>query len=191
MADILVLARSEVEQLVSMKEAIQAMEGVFAKMAVGRAIAPGVLHFDVKENQGGWGVKPGYLLDDALVSVKVGCGYYNNGPKGLPTNIASILLSDAKNGMPLAFMDEIHITAIRTGATGGVAAKYLACSSSTKVGVIGTGTQGRFQALAVEALFPVEEVRVFGIHPTSVKNYVREMAPRLKASLLSSDRAAD
>ena len=71
----------------------------------------------------------------------------DNRQHGLPTVMATILLNDPATGKPLAVMDGTYVTDMRTGAAGGVAAKYLAKSVAT-VGLIGSGQQAWTQMLA-------------------------------------------
>ena len=56
--------------------------------------------------------------------------------------MAMIILSDPRNGLPLCIMEATLITNLRTGAAGGVAAKYLAREDSSIVGLVGCGALG-------------------------------------------------
>lgn len=178
MPDILVLSRTEVEELLNMDDAIKAMEEVFAASSRGEADSIGVLHIDASKFGGFWSAKPGYL-HKGYVGVKLGCGYPANATKGIPTTLAAVLLSDATNGLPLAVLDGIYITGVRTGATGGVAAKYLARKDSGVVGVVGTGMQGRMQVLALKSLFRLREVRAYDVDDGRRSAYVREMEQKM------------
>ena len=73
---------------------------------------------------------------------------------GLPRANALIILNDTETGMPLAVMDGTLISAMRTGAVGGVGAKYLAREDSEVVALIGTSVQARTQALALKEALP-------------------------------------
>ena len=178
MPDILVLSRTEVEELLNMDDAIKAMEEVFAASSRGEADSIGVLHIDASKFGGFWSAKPGYL-HKGYVGVKLGCGYPANATKGIPTTLAAVLLSDATNGLPLAVLDGVYITGVRTGATGGVAAKYLARKDSGVVGVVGTGMQGRMQVLALKNLFKIREVRAYDIDEGRRSAYVKEMEQKM------------
>ncbi len=179
MTDILVLSKDEVQGLLTMEDAIPAMEEVFAAAARGEADSIGVLHIDAKKYAGGWGVKPGYLESRGYVGVKLSCGYPNNLAKGVPAIMGAILLSDGRDGTPLAVLDGLYITAVRTGATGGVAAKYLARKDSKVVGVVGAGTQGRMQVLSLSKLFPLAEVKVYDVDQGRLDAYAKEMSAKL------------
>ncbi len=80
--------------------------------------------------------------------------------RNLPRANALIILNDTQTGMPLAVMDGTLISAMRTGAVGGVGAKHLARDGSEVVGMIGMGVQARTQAMAIkEALPDLKEIR--------------------------------
>jgi ornithine cyclodeaminase/alanine dehydrogenase len=187
----MVLSSEEVRQLFPMDEAIAAMEKVFAASARGEAASAGYLHFDAYRQGGWWSVKPGYLADSGYVAVKLGSGYSANPAQGLPTILATILLADASNGAPLAVMDGVHITSVRTGAAGGVAAKYLARKNSKTVGVIGAGVQGKMQVMALKGLFNIEEVRAYSRDAERLDAYAQEMTAYLGASVRAVGSAED
>ena len=86
--------------------------------------------------------------------------------RGLPRACAIIILSDPHTGLPLAVMDCTVISAMRTGAAMGVAAKYLARKHSAVLGLVGAGVQNRTQLLAMSRVLPqLTEVRVFDLRP--------------------------
>ena len=96
---------------------------------------------------------------------------------------------DLKTSMPLAIMDGSYITAVRTGAAGAVAANVLARKDAKKVGVIGAGTQGRMQVLALNELFPLEQVKVYNIHKVNSEKYAVAMRERIGIDVQAVDTA--
>jgi ornithine cyclodeaminase/alanine dehydrogenase len=86
--------------------------------------------------------------------------YPQNAARGLPITNGLIVLSDPATGLPTAVMDAATITAWRTGASVGVAARYLARPDVTTVGVLGCGVQARASVRALAAVLPgLREVR--------------------------------
>jgi ornithine cyclodeaminase len=84
--------------------------------------------------------------------------------RGLPRANAIIILNDTQTGMPLAIMDGTIISAMRTGAMGGIGAKYLAREDSEIVGLIGMGVQNRTQAMAIKQVLPkLKEFRGYDV----------------------------
>jgi hypothetical protein len=74
------------------------------------------------------------------------------------------VVSDAKAGRPLAIMESITLTGIRTAATAALAAHYGAGKNSKRLTVIGCGAQAKYQLEALRPVFPVETVHVFDIN---------------------------
>jgi hypothetical protein len=67
----------------------------------------------------------------------------NRSLRDLPTIQGAILLLDADDGTPLAFLDSMEITLKRTGAATAVAGRYLARPDSRTATICGCGEQGR------------------------------------------------
>ena len=77
-------------------------------------------------------------------------------------------------------MDGNYITQVRTGAAGGVAAKYLARKDSSIVGLLGTGIQAETQLLALKVVLPsLNKVKVFDINAEAAKKYSANMGQKL------------
>lgn len=179
MSEVLILTRKEVESCLSMKRTIQAVREAYIAFANNRVQMPPVMHLDVEKYNGEVDIKSGFVEDFNLIGTKIASGYYDNHKLGLPPGMAVIVLLDLKTSMPLAIMDGSYITAYRTGAAGAIAASVLARKDSTKIGVIGAGTQGRMQILALKELFHLDEVRVWDIEEKMATKYSTEMSELL------------
>lgn len=103
---------------------------------------------------------------------------------GLPRAMAVIIINDPYTGAPLAIMDGTVISAMRTGAATGVAAKYLARPGSEVLGLVGAGVQNRTQLMAISRTLPnLREVRVFDINADKAKAFCDEMASQVRPAL--------
>jgi alanine dehydrogenase len=155
---ILFLSGAEVRQLIGMDECINAVESAFRAQAEGRVIAPGVLGSHVEG--GGFHVKvAGLQLDRPYYAAKVNANFPGNPDRfGLPTIQGVVALFDAERGSPLALLDSVEITGIRTGAATAVAAKYLARTDADSATIIGCGVQGRWQLRALARARPLRSV---------------------------------
>ena len=92
-------------------------------------------------------VAPGLCLEGQRQSAE------NAKLRGLPTIQGIVVVSDAKDGRPLAVMDSIALTGIRTAATAALAAQYGARRDSTRAAIIGCGAQARYQLEALRSVF--------------------------------------
>jgi len=177
----LLLTAQEVKEVLSIKDAIAAVEEAFREKGLGLVKMPPKLYLFFKEYEGDLRVMPAYMKHSGIAGVKV-VNVHPRNPRehNLPTVMAVIELVDPKTGAPLAIMDGTLITAFRTGAAGGVAAKYLARKDSRVVGVIGAGVQGRYQLLALAEVLPcIEQVRVYDVRGEAARAYADEMGRKL------------
>jgi len=85
-----------------------------------------------------------------------------NPERGHPLMNSLVTLLDSDTGRPLAVIDGNWITAARTAALSGVAAKRLAKPDSAVVAFIGCGVQARSHLRVLADLFPLRELRAFG-----------------------------
>jgi alanine dehydrogenase len=176
---VLILSEREVRSCLPMKDAIGAVRQAYVAFAEGRVAMPPVVHLGVEKYNGEIDIKTGYVEDFQLISTKIASGFYDNPKIGLPSGVAVVVLMDLKTSLPLAIMDGTYLTAVRTGAAGGVAASVLARKNSKTVGVIGAGTQGREQVLALHELFAIEKVKVWSKTASNAGKYSTEVAKRL------------
>jgi ornithine cyclodeaminase/alanine dehydrogenase-like protein (mu-crystallin family) len=126
-----------------------AVEEAFRQHALGKAPPPGILSLHAKD--GGFHIKAAILtLDRPYFAAKTNANFPQNGPRhGLPTIQGVVVLCDAVTGQPLAVMDSMSITALRTAAATAAAAKYLARTDSRAALICGCGDQAPAQLRAL------------------------------------------
>ena len=117
----LLLKRSEIASLLGVEECIGAVEQAFRLYGEGKTAPPGIL--GVHAEDGGFHIKAGMLeLGRSYFAAKVNANFPQNAKRfALPLIQGIIVLCDAHNGYPLAVMDSMEITIIRTGAATGLA----------------------------------------------------------------------
>jgi ornithine cyclodeaminase/alanine dehydrogenase-like protein (mu-crystallin family) len=84
-----------------------------------------------------------------------------NPARGLPTMIATLLLLDPATGVPLAVMDATWLTELRTAAVSAVATRALRDRSPKRLAILGSGALARSHALALAAVVPLSDIRVW------------------------------
>lgn len=156
---LLVLRAADVLRACPMSDAIAAVGAGFAALSQGRATVP--LRLAVPLAEAGVALTmPAALAGSSCYSVKVVTVAPANRGAGRPLVGATVLLGDARSGAPLALLDGTSLTALRTGAAGGVAAGVLSRPESAVVALFGAGAQARAQLQALAAVRPLREVRV-------------------------------
>ena len=175
-----ILREADVRASLDMASCIEACDSAFASYSRGGASLPGVIHLNVPERQGEVHVKAGHLHGAPFYAVKVASGFPRNVEMGLPSSDGMVIVFDSETGEPAAFLlDGGYLTSVRTGAAGGVAAKYLAPEQVWNVAVIGTGDQARYQLDALAIVRPgFTHVSVWGRHPDRAAMLVEELPNR-------------
>ena len=187
----LLLTRKDVETVLTMKDAIAAVEQGFRQLALGNVIMPQRTAIRIPDYHGLHLGMPAYVGgadDGGSLALKVVTVYPDNPSKyGLPTTIGTLLLNDPRTGALVAIMDAGFLTAMRTGAVSGVATRYLAREDASSVGVFGAGVQARAQLMAVCEVRPVERAVVCDPVQKAQEEYAAEMSERLSISVEPTD----
>ena len=178
---IVVLTERELRELVSLdREALAAIEDAFARLAAGQADVPPIVGLFVPERRGEIDIKAAYLHGLPSLAVKIASGFFDNHLRGLPSGSGLMIVLSTETGYPQAILlDNGYLTDVRTALAGAAAAKYLAPADVRTVGVIGAGTQGRFQVQALQLARSFARVLVYDHSPAAVEDYVRDMPDRL------------
>ncbi len=177
MGQTLLLTRGEIRRLLSLKECIQAVDEAFRLYAEGRTLSPGVL--GIPSEQGGFHIKAAGMK--GFFATKVNANFPGNRSRyNLPTIQGLILLCDAKKGEPLAVMDSMEITALRTAAATAVAARYLATKGPHTVTIAGCGSQGQVQLRALMSVCDIGRVFAFDSNPASAQEFVQQFSAELQ-----------
>jgi len=176
----LLLTEKDVKRLLTMDEVMEVVESAFKAKGLGHAQMPAKVYLFYNKYKGDLRAMPSYLEDLDISAVKIVNVHPENRAKyGLPTVMAIIILVDPKNGAPIAIMGGTWVTGMRTGAAGGIAAKYLAKKDSRVVGLVGAGAQARTQLMALISLYKkLEEVRVWSLPDGTKEALVAEMEPK-------------
>jgi ornithine cyclodeaminase/alanine dehydrogenase len=177
----LLLNRQDVESLLTMEATIEAVEGAFKQLALGNAIMPQRTVVKPPEHHGIHLGMPAYIGGDVGgLGLKIVTVYHDNPQKhNLPTTIGVLLLNDPATGAPVSIMDASFLTAMRTGAAGGVAAKHLAREGAENVVVFGAGVQARTQLLAACTVRPVKKAQVVDLNAAAREKFAQEMSESL------------
>ncbi|HXJ54873.1 MAG TPA: ornithine cyclodeaminase family protein [Burkholderiales bacterium] len=145
----MLLSRADVERLLTPEACIAAVEDAFRRLAEGKVPSPGIL--GMHAGDGSFHVKASFLtLDRPYFAAKLNANFPQNGKRhGLPTIQGVVILCDAANGAPLAVMDSMAITALRTAAATAVAAMHLAPEHCDAALICGCGGQAATQLRAL------------------------------------------
>ena len=187
------LNRDQINDLISMEEAIRAMGTAFAQLSNGEAVVPPRLSLDIPDKNATSLVMPAYATGSPYYTVKIVSVNYSNPDKGLPLIHGVVQVFDAENGEHIANLDGASITAIRTGAASGLATDLLAKENANVCAVFGTGVQAASHIEAVLEVRPIEKIMVFSRSKPSAEKFCSTLANQVqceigeKESLLEAD----
>jgi len=176
----LFLKDNDVQQSVSMSEMLEAIENMQNKYGRGEAynlarrkiIAPGGL----------LSVMGGGLYYDNILGVKtytVVKGKYS----------FQVSLYDAETGELLCYTQANRLGQLRTGATTGIAVKYLSKPDSSTLGIIGTGYQAPTQLEAISKVRNIQSVKAFSPTPEHRESFAENMTTQFNIPVISVDSA--
>lgn len=184
----LLLSRRDVAELLSLGECVAAVEDAFRMHARGETLPPAIL--GVTAPSGGFHVKAAglRLRGRGYFAAKTNANFPGNPARtGRPTIQGIVLLFDADDGAPLAVLDSIEITLLRTAAATAAAAKRLARPDSRVATVCGCGEQGRVQLEAIALAVPLERVLVFDADAARARSFAAENARRYSFTVDAAD----
>ncbi|MDW7732139.1 MAG: alanine dehydrogenase [Methanolobus sp.] len=185
--DILWLNQSDVKDVLDMPSTLLAVESGFREHGLKKVQMPPKSYLYFKKHNGDLRTMPSFMENKDIAGVKIVNVHPDNRERGLPTVMAVVVLNSTETGAPLAVMDGSYLTDMRTGAAGGVAAKYLARPDSKTVGMVGLGDQARTQLLALLKVMDIEEVKITCRKPGSCDSFEKEMQSIVNCDFIKKD----
>jgi ornithine cyclodeaminase/alanine dehydrogenase-like protein (mu-crystallin family) len=180
MNTIRVLSGKQIREAVRMKDIIDAVETAFIELSSGHAEMPVRAYISIAEPQGIALFMPSYMKPTEMIGIKTITLFEDNRTTGIPYIQGMVCLFDGINGTPMAVLDGMTITALRTGAASGLATRLLARRNSATCAIFGAGVQGRTQLEAVCAVCNIEEAIIFDSVPAASEKFADEMSSALK-----------
>ncbi|WP_306057988.1 ornithine cyclodeaminase family protein [Natronococcus wangiae] len=167
-----ILSDEDVASVLDLEELLPVVADAFEKQHAGAVERPERPHYpigtgldpDAPTDPTGTGLcMPAYVHGASYAATKLVAVCEDNPERGLPTVAAQIALTDAETGQPVGYLAGNRVTSARTGCIGGLAARELATDGPIDLGVIGAGTQARWQTRAIAAAVgsDLESIRVY------------------------------
>jgi alanine dehydrogenase len=181
--NVLWLSDGDVRDVLTMEEALLAVEESFREHGEGKVQMPPKIYLGFEN--GDLRAMPAYLVEQGIAGVKIVNVHPGNPSKGLPTVIAILVLNDPETGAPLSVMDATYITDMRTGAAGGIAAKYLSRADSKVLGLVGAGRQAQTQLLAISKVRELELVKVASKSIDASRDFKEKMEDNVDCEVMA------
>jgi ornithine cyclodeaminase/alanine dehydrogenase-like protein (mu-crystallin family) len=176
---LLYLSQAEVESVgLGMAEIIELLETAFREKGQGRVEMPPKPGIHPGGGDNFIHAMPAYIPAMDSAGLKWVSGFPENYKRDLPYITGLLILNDPQTGLPIAVMDCVWITAMRTAAATAVAARRLARPDSPVLGVLGCGVQGRTNTEALNVLFPLKCVMAYDIDPGALQRFADDISRR-------------
>lgn len=158
---VLVLNRTEIQQLLPMSECIRVMERTLKTLGKGQAANPLRNVFFLPERIGILAMMPAYDGDIEMMGVKTISVFSHAPGSEYDSHQGVVLLFETKHGSPRAIVDAGEITRIRTAAVSAVATNLLARPDAVDLAILGSGVQAASHLEAMLLVRPIRRVRVW------------------------------
>ncbi|MPZ22878.1 MAG: hypothetical protein GEU28_04925 [Dehalococcoidia bacterium] len=177
----LVLDLNDVTRATDMTSMIEAVEKGLREEAAGRVVMPPRLN--MATDSGFFRVMPAIMNESGVMGYKEFHGSITNGVRYM------IAIYDAAEGSLLSMMDASYLTAARTGATTGVATKYMARQDAKTAAVIGSGLEARTNLQAVAVVRKLDKVTVFSPNPAKRQAFADWIKSELGIEAVTAETA--
>ncbi len=175
----------------NMQEALEDIEETFSLLDKGEAFSPAKAAMGFgktlqdEATMGRINALPGYVGGRfQMAGLKWMGSNPGNLEQGLPVACALTVLNDPVSKFPIAAMDGSTISATRTGAVSGVAAKYLAKKNCKTLLLIGAGYQNTTQLEAIYLSCPtLEHIYIVDLIEERAQSFAATMGEKLQISL--------
>lgn len=175
------LTEQDIVSLITLDDAIEGLE--HGLRALGEAKG-----FNVPKALGGWA--DGSSMH-SLGSALPGLGYagfksWVNTKRGAT---AIFTMFDSNNGALVAVMEAAALGQLRTSAMTGVGTKWLAPRDASEMALIGTGAQSITQIAVINAVRPLQRLRVFSPTPEKRKAFIANARGKFGFEIVEADSA--
>ena len=117
------------------------------------------------------------------IGIKLVTVFPDNARRSLPSVLGQYILLDGRTGQAVALLDGTMLTKRRTACASGLAARYLAPTSATRLLMIGAGALAPHLIRVHAKVRPIREVAIWGRRPEAAAALARELAASLPAAL--------
>jgi alanine dehydrogenase len=163
------------KKVLTMDKVMDAVKEAFKEHGLKNVRMPPKIYLNLNEFNGDIRAMPAYIPSLKTAGVKIVNAHPDNPKKNLPTVMAVVILNDPTTGAPYSIMNGTLLTDMRTGAAGGLAARYLAREDSAVIGMIGSGRQARTQLMGLSEIMGIEMVKVASKSRESCVKFKEEM----------------
>ena len=184
---IVLIKSGEIEKNFSMEEAVNAMEEAFASLSAGECFVPQRFVTTLANGTMHMLLKPASVDSEKKAAIKILTQKERGMVRGIPAIVGIVLLLDTETGEILSIMDGGYLTALRTGAASGLAAKYFARKNAKTAAIFGGGAQGKTQLEAIVNVRNISKAWIFDTNKQVAAQFKTEMQQKLNTDIHIAD----
>jgi len=117
------------------------------------------------------------------IGIKLVTVFPGNARQSLPSVLGQYMLLDGRSGQTVALLDGTTLTKRRTACASGLAARYLAPASASRLLMIGAGALAPHLIRVHARVRPIREVAIWSRRPEAAEALARDLAASLPAAL--------
>lgn len=170
----LLLRDGDVRSLLEISDTIDALEQAFTALSHGKAVNRPRTR--LVQNNGILHVMAASYADAGVLGLKT-FTVFRQGMRSV------VLLFSAEEGRLLAIVEAEWLGRIRTGATSGLATRFLAVPEAASVGLVGAGKQAETQLMGVCAVRPIRQVLVYSRRLPECEAFCLRMMQQLQVKV--------
>jgi ornithine cyclodeaminase len=171
----LVLNSNDIYNAFQPPDIIKAIEEAYILQSRRQYLMPDRLHLKVQD--GIQLVMPSAAQE--IFCTKVVTVNQKNASRNLPIINGSVQLVKQNDGQLLSIMNGGALTAIRTGAVGAVAAKYLADKNFRTVGLVGAGVQGLHALWLISSIQQFDQFYLFNYRKKQSEKFKKDLEDKI------------
>lgn len=167
-----IISAIDIKNNISMLEAINAAEDAYVQLIEGSAVMPVRTITDLGELDPTVFYKPSYSPKDNRIVIKLLSQMKVKTSLTKTTIAGVVILIDSLTNSINALIDGSYLTALRTGASAGLATKLLSNEDSKTLAVFGAGAQAYTQIEAVLAVRDIQKVIIYDVVDIAINNLI-------------------
>ncbi len=172
-----------------MKEAIDAMRIAFTVISNGEANLPQRININPGLKDANILVMPSSAF--GITGIKISSLYKNNPSLNLPMTQGLMVIINNETGEPVAMIDSVYLTALRTGAASGLATELLSRKESKTLGIFGSNEQAEMQIAGVIESRDIDKIFVFARNKEKTIEFCKKISAKNGIEMIPAENQND
>lgn len=177
----IILNRQDILNCINYKEMMSTIEDAYVAYAENNFSMPLRLSEEMGEHKDTLLLMP--CVNEYGFGTKMLTLFPKNIEKGKPYIDGLMVLHDKEFGETIALLDAKILTALRTGAVGGVAIKHLTPEDADTLGVIGCGMQGFYQAIYGSNARKLKALNIFDQRQDGLEDFAIKLSKEIDSDI--------